>query len=203
MQEYKNKSLRELQKIIGENIEEHLMLKLIYHIKINFSNYTIDKEIHFENGVFVLLSRNNNTKIIGIVPTKTESIYGERLCYKNSYLSTFDEIYIIKDFTDDTKHFIHEHFIHEHFNPKEEMPKDKSEIFCDKQGGVIVYGYNILEPSGFYSDVIPKENRTRKNLLDNYYIMFQSFYNCTKYAGNDEYRCLTNEEAVINFLIDS
>ena len=36
MQEYKNKSLRDLQKIIGENIEEHLMLKLIYHIKINF-----------------------------------------------------------------------------------------------------------------------------------------------------------------------
>jgi len=198
MQEYKNKSIRDLQKIIGENIEEHLMLKLVYHIKINLPNYTIDKEIHFEEGVFVLLSNNSNTKIIGIVPTKTESIYGERLCYKNSYLSTFDEIYVIKDFTDDTKHFIHEHF-----NPKEEMSKDKSEIFCDEQGGVIVYGHNILEPSGFYSDVIPKENRTRENLLDNYNIIFQSFYDCAKYAGNDEYRCLTNEEAVINFLIDS
>ena len=37
------------------------------------------------------------------------------------------------------------------------MPKDKSEIYCDEQGGVMVYGYNILEPSGFCSDVIPKK----------------------------------------------
>ena len=62
---------------------------------------------------------------------------------------------------------------------------DKPSIYCDEQGGVIVCNY------GFYNKVIPKEKREN---LTNYYIVFQSFYDCLKMQAN--------EEAVINFLLN-
>ena len=72
---------------------------------------------------------------------------------------------------------------------------DKPNIYCDEQGGVFVCNH------GFYNKVIPKEKRTRENLA-NYCIVFQSFYDCAKNAGDEEYIKLTNEEAVINFLLN-
>ena len=197
MQEYNNKFIQDFQSIMSENIHEHIKLKLSYYIKNNFPRCKIVKEEFLEEGVFVLIDNNINKKIIGIVPTKTKSIYGKQFFHKNSYLHTFDEMYEIKDFTDDT-----EHFIHEHFNPKNETPKDKPQIICDSLGGIIVYNYDMTMPSGFYNNIIPKEKRTKENLLNNYYIIFQSFYDCAKDADNDEYCKLTNEEAVINFLIN-
>ena len=198
MTEYNNKSIKDFQSIMSENTEKYIKLKLAYYIKINFQKYEIVREEFIEEGIFVIISNNINKKIIGIVPTKTESIYGERFYYKNKYLHTFDETYEIKDFTNN-KH----HFIHEYFNPKKkEIPTDKPHIICDEQGGVIVYNFDMTMPSGFYNKIIPKEERTKKNLLNNYYIIYQSFYDCAKNADNDEYRKLTNEEAVIEFLVE-
>jgi len=188
MQKYKNKSICDLKNLLNKSIHEYIKLKLVYHIKINYKKYLIEKEELLEEGIFVLLSNNINKKIIGIVPTKTDSIYG----------NNFDEIYIIKDFTDDIKHFIHTHL-----SIKEEIPEDKPHIYCDKQGGIIVYNFDMTLPFGFYSTIIPKEKRTKENLLDNYYIIYKSFYDCAKYAGDDEYKKLTNEEAVIKFLVET
>ena len=194
MQEYKNKSIIDLQNIISKNTEEYIKLKLVYHIKINFTNYKIVKEEYTEEGIFVLINNNNDEKIIGIVPTKSESIYGEQFSYKTTYLRTFDEIYIIKDFTDDTKHFIHEYFI-----PKKEISKDKPQIYCDEENGAIL-SYRNMIPLLF--QFIPKEERTKEKILNNYNVIFQSFYDCAKNADNEEYKNLTNEDAVINFLIN-
>jgi hypothetical protein len=197
MQEYNNKSIKDFQSIMSENTEKYIKLKLAYYIKINFPKYEIVKEEFIEEGIFVIISNDINKKIIGIVPTKTESIYGEQFYYENRYLHAFDETYEIKDFTNNDKHFIHEYF-----NPKKEIPKDKQQIICDEMGGVFVYNNDMMMPSGFYNNIIPKKERTKENLLNNYYIIFQSFYDCAKDAGDDEYRKLINEEAVINFLIN-
>ena len=170
--------------MLDENIEEHLILKLVYYLKINYKEYIILEEYMCEEGVYVLINNDENKKIIGIVPTKSESIYES-------------DIFVIKDFTNDIKHFIHKHF-----NPEKEIPKDKPHIYCDEQGGIIVYNYNLLESSGFYNKIIPKEERTKENLLNNYYIIYQSFYDCAKDACEGDYSVLTNEEAVINFLVE-
>ena len=196
MAEYNNKSIGDFECIIGKNIEECIKLKLVYHIKINFQTYNIIKEYYVKEGIFVLIDNNINKKILGIVPTKTESIYGKQFFHKDKYLYTFDEIYEIRDFTDNVHHFIYDHF-----NPKKEIPKNKPHIFCDEQGGIIVYNYHIMDLSGFYNNIIPKEKRTKENLLNNYYIIFQSFYDCAKNAS-DEYCSLTNQEAIINFLVN-
>jgi len=195
-QTYMEHPLEYVRNIISKNIEEHIKLRLGYFIRINFPQYKIIQEYLIEEGGFVMISNDIDKKIIGIVPTKTKSIYGKQFYIKNTPTYTYDETFIIKDFTNE-----HHHPTHNHFNPQKN-PTDKPHIICDPQGGIIVYDHERAKSSGFYNDVIPEEKRTVDNLLDNYYIIYQSFYDCARYTQNDEYYSLTNEPAVLSFLIN-
>ena len=141
MIKHNNKPLNYFNTVMYKNINEHIALKLSYHIKLNYQTYNIIEEHLLEDGIYVLINNDIDKKIIGIVPTKSKSIYGELFCVKNSYYNTFDEIYEIKDFTDNK-------LINEYFNLKV-ISDDKSDIYCDEQGGIIVSDF------GFYTRTIP------------------------------------------------
>lgn len=72
------------------------------HIRLVYKGFTMVKKYYVEEGMFVLISDFNTDeyidKIIGIVPTKTDSIYSN------------NEELKIKEFTDDYNHFTYKEF---------------------------------------------------------------------------------------------
>lgn len=82
----------------------HLLLsdKLENHIRLNYKGFTLVKKYNSEEGMFILISDFNKhiyiDKIIGIVPTKTDSIYSK------------NEVFKIKEFTYDYNHFTFKNF---------------------------------------------------------------------------------------------
>ena len=75
-------------------------------------------------------------------------------------------------------------------------------IVCDTQGGILCF-HKDLYKSGFINTIIKKENLTKSFILDNYDIDYSSFYYVAKSHGvNDTYRDLTNENKVMEFLIN-
>ena len=102
----------------------------------------------------------------------------------------------IEDFTNKTTHFIHETLIIEKI-------EKKPIIVCDEQGGILCF-HKDYNKSGFISRIIKKENFTKLFILDNYDIDYSSFYYVAKSDGvNDTYRDLTDENKVMEFIINS
>ena len=75
-------------------------------------------------------------------------------------------------------------------------------IVCDEQGGILCL-HKDYNKSGFISRIIKKENLTKSFILDNYDIDYSSFYYVAKSDGvNDTYRDLTDENKVMEFIIN-
>ena len=85
-------------------------------------------------------------------------------------------------------------------------------IVCDEQGGIlcihndyqegVVYS-GLINKSGFIHRIIKKENLTKSFILDNYDVDYSSFYYVAKSDGvNDTYRDLTDENKVMEFIIN-
>ncbi len=90
--------------IVGIAIERYLTNKLTNYIKIVYPQYEILKEECLEEGLFMLINNKISEKIIGIIPTNSNSIYGNSLEAENiEQLRNidFNGLYEIKNFTDD------------------------------------------------------------------------------------------------------
>ena len=87
-------------------------------------------------------------------------------------------------------------------------------VTCDEQGSLFahpiwrVYDANIklvnlyMAPKSFNDTIdFPLDCDRKKYLLEKYDIKYETFYNYAKKAGNDIYKELINEDAVIKFLI--
>ena len=180
MSKYLKKSLKSIKTLLNTNIQDHLELKLAYHLKKYYIEYKIIEEKILEEGIYCLIMNYDNFKIIGIVSENNESMYD------------IDSTYEIKDFTDDKK-------INEMFEEDIKNINEKPVIVCDEQGGILVL--NNGGNDGFFTKVIPIEVRTKENLETNYNIDQDSFILCAK-DGNSTYKKLTNNEAIINFLMN-
>jgi hypothetical protein len=75
-------------------------------------------------------------------------------------------------------------------------------IVCDEQGGILCI-HKDYSKSGFIHRIIKKENLTKLFILDNYDVDYSSFYYVAKSDGvNDTYRDLTDENKVMEFIIN-
>ena len=146
-------------------------------IQTTYQDFIVIKKEYFEEGIFVLIRNNKkNEKIIGIVPRNSTSIY------------TPNETFKIIDFTDKIDHFIH----------KKLCIYRKPVIICDEQGGILCLNRYIQ--TNFLSSL---KNISRIELLENYEINYESFYNiANSYKVNDVYAKLTDEDKIIEFLLD-
>jgi hypothetical protein len=88
------------------------------------------------------------------------------------------------------------------------LENGKPKIICDSQGGVLVLepehshalGYTMYVCKGFLSRVC--KNITRDILINQYDILYETFYDGARDAGNDEFRRLRDKEEVIKYLSD-
>ena len=164
------------------NLHSYLKDELDKELITKYPYFQIIENFNSEEGNFILIKNNENIKkIIGIIPINSDSIY------------SINETFKIEDFTNKTTHFIHETLIIE----------KKPIIVCDEQGGILCL-HKDYNKSGFISRIIKKENLTKLFILDNYDIDYSSFYNVAKSDGvNDTYRDLTDENKVMEFIINS
>lgn len=164
------------------NLHTYLKDELDKELITKYPYFKIIENFNCEEGNFILIKNNENIKkIIGIIPINSDSIY------------SINETFKIEDFTNKTTHFIHETLIIE----------KKPIIVCDEQGGILCL-HKDYNKSGFISRIIKKENLTKSFILDNYDIDYSSFYNVAKSDGvNDTYRDLTDENKVMEFIINS
>ena len=163
------------------NLHTYLKDELDKELITKYPYFKIIENFNSEEGNFILIKNNENIKkIIGIIPINSDSIY------------SINETFKIEDFTNKTSHFIHETLIIE----------KKPIIVCDEQGGILCL-HKDYNKSGFISRIIKKENLTKLFILDNYDIDYSSFYNVAKSDGvNDTYRDLTDENKVMEFIIN-
>ena len=163
------------------NLHTYLKDELDKELITKYPHFKIIENFNCEEGNFILIKNNENIKkIIGIIPINSDSIY------------SINETFKIKDFTNKTTHFIHETLIIE----------KKPIIVCDEQGGILCL-HKDYNKSGFISRIIKKENLTKSFILDNYDIDYSSFYYVAKSDGvNDTYRDLTDENKVMEFIIN-
>ena len=173
-QDKQNQKINNLHKYLKDELDKELITK--------YPHFKIIENFNCEEGNFILIKNNENIKkIIGIIPINSDSIY------------SINETFKIEDFTNKTTHFIHETLIIE----------KKPIIVCDEQGGILCL-HKDYNKSGFISRIIKKENLTKSFILDNYDIDYSSFYNVAKSDGvNDTYRDLTDENKVMEFIINS
>ena len=173
-QDKQNQKINNLHKYLKDELDKELITK--------YPHFKIIENFNCEEGNFILIKNNENfKKIIGIIPINSDSIY------------SINETFKIEDFTNKTTHFIHETLIIE----------KKPIIVCDEQGGILCL-HKDYNKSGFISRIIKKENLTKSFILDNYDIDYSSFYNVAKSDGvNDTYRDLTDENKVMEFIINS
>lgn len=163
------------------NLHTYLKDELDKELITKYPYFKIIENFNSEEGNFILIKNNENIKkIIGIIPINSDSIY------------SINETFKIEDFTNKTSHFIHETLIIE----------KKPIIVCDEQGGILCL-HKDYNKSGFISRIIKKENLTKSFILDNYDIDYSSFYYVAKSDGvNDTYRDLTDENKVMEFIIN-
>ena len=163
------------------NLHSYLKDELDKELITKYPYFKIIENFNSEEGIYILIKNNENIKkIIGIIPINSDSIY------------SINETFKIEDFTNKTTHFIHETLIIE----------KKPIIVCDEQGGILCL-HKDYNKSGFISRIIKKENLTKSFILDNYDIDYSSFYNVAKSDGvNDTYRDLTDENKVMEFIIN-
>ena len=164
------------------NLHTYLKDELDKELITKYPYFKIIENFNSEEGIYILIKNNENIeKIIGIIPINSDSIY------------SINETFKIEDFTNKTTHFIHETLIIE----------KKPIIVCDEQGGILCL-HKDYNKSGFISRIIKKENLTKSFILDNYDIDYSSFYYVAKSDGvNDTYRDLTDENKVMEFIINS
>ena len=169
-----DKKINNLHTYLKDELDKELITKYPY--------FKIIENFNSEEGIYILIKNNENIKkIIGIIPINSDSIY------------SINETFKIEDFTNKTTHFIHETLIIE----------KKPIIVCDEQGGILCF-HKDYNKSGFISRIIKKENFTKSFILDNYDIDYSSFYYVAKSDGvNDTYRDLTDENKVMEFIINS
>jgi len=163
------------------NLHTYLKDELDKELSAKYPHFKIIENFNSEEGNFILIKNNENIeKIIGIMPINSDSIY------------SINETFKIEDFTNKTTHFIHETLI----------IQKKPIIVCDEQGGILCF-HKDYNKSGFISRIIKKENLTKSFILDNYDIDYSSFYYVAKSDGvNDTYRDLTDENKVMEFIIN-
>jgi len=163
------------------NLHTYLKDELDKELSAKYPHFKIIENFNSEEGNFILIKNNENIeKIIGIMPINSDSIY------------SINETFKIEDFTNKTTHFIHETLI----------IQKKPIIVCDEQGGILCI-HKDYNKSGFISRIIKKENLTKSFILDNYDIDYSSFYYVAKSDGvNDTYRDLTDENKVMEFIIN-
>ena len=163
------------------NLHTYLKDELDKELSAKYPHFKIIENFNSEEGNFILIKNNENIeKIIGIMPINSDSIY------------SINETFKIEDFTNKTTHFIHETLI----------IQKKSIIVCDEQGGILCF-HKDYNKSGFISRIIKKENLTKSFILDNYDVDYSSFYYVAKSDGvNDTYRDLTDENKVMEFIIN-
>ena len=172
-QDKQNQKINNLHKYLKDELDKELITK--------YPHFKIIENFNCEEGNFILIKNNENIKkIIGIIPINSDSIY------------SINETFKIEDFTNKTTHFIHETLIIE----------KKPIIVCDEQGGILCL-HKDYNKSGFISRIIKKENLNKSFILDNYDIDYGSFYYVAKSDGvNDTYRDLTDENKVMEFIIN-
>jgi len=91
MNKQDNKTAK-LNNLLKDELDKELIAKYPY--------FKIIENFNCEEGNFILIENNENRKkIIGIIPINSDSIY------------SINETFKIKDFTDETTHFIHETLI--------------------------------------------------------------------------------------------
>jgi len=163
------------------NLHTYLKDELDKELSAKYPHFKIIENFNSEEGNFILIKNNENIeKIIGIIPINSDSIY------------SINETFKIEDFTNKTMYFIHETLI----------IQKKPIIVCDEQGGILCF-HKDYNKSGFISRIIKKENLTKSFILDNYDIDYSSFYYVAKSDGvNDTYRDLTDENKVMEFIIN-
>ena len=173
-QDKQNQKINNLHTYLKDELDKELITK--------YPHFKIIENFNCEEGNFILIKNNENIKkIIGIIPINSDSIY------------SINETFKIEDFTNKTTHFIHETLIIEKILI----------IVCAEQGGILCF-HKDYNKSGFISRIIKKENFTKSFILDNYDIDYSSFYNVAKSDGvNDTYRDLTDENKVMEFIINS
>ena len=164
------------------NLHTYLKDELDKELITKYPYFKIIENFNSEEGIYILIKNNENIKkIISIIPINSDSIY------------SINETFKIENFTNKTSHFIHETLIIE----------KKPIIVCDEQGGILCL-HKDNNKSGFISRIIKKENFTKSFILDNYDIDYSSFYYVAKSDGvNDTYRDLTDENKVMEFIINS
>jgi hypothetical protein len=163
------------------SLHKYLKDKLHKELIAKYPHFKIIENFNCEEGNFILIKNNENIKkIIGITPINSNSIY------------SINETFKIEDFTNKTAHFIHETLI----------IQKKPIIVCDEQGCILCL-HKDYNKSGLINRIIKKENLTKSFILDNYDIDYSSFYCGAKSDGiNDTYGDLTNENKVIEFIIN-
>jgi hypothetical protein len=163
------------------NLHTYLKDELDKELITKYPYFKIIENFNSEEGIYILIKNNENIKkIISIIPINSDSIY------------SINETFKIEDFTNKTSHFIHETLIIE----------KKPIIVCDEQGGILCL-HKDYNKSGFINRIIKKENLNKSFILDNYDIDYSSFYYVAKSDGvNDTYRDLTDENKVMEFIIN-
>lgn len=164
-----------------EKIETYIQKKLFEFFNIKFYDWTLIDNKNFEEGFFIFIFKEDIKKIIGIVPTKSRSIYND------------GEKFRIQDFTNKKDHFIHKYFI---------IKLDPIVCFDDMGGSIFLLDF---KDNNYFSinKFINLEKKDKLQMLDNYEINFQSFldYNL-KNPDNLTYSKLIDTTTIITYLQD-